>query len=70
MFIFFILFLCSCKTYQRYTVLKEWQNKWNDKIQIVETRTYNRKDKTLLNTSIDTVFIENKQLDGSFIYNY
>ena len=62
--------MCSCKTYERYTVLKEWQNKWNDKIQIIETKTYSRKDKTLLKTSIDTVFLENKPLDGSFYYNY
>lgn len=70
MFIFIISFMCSCKTYERYTVLKEWSNKWNDKIQIIETKTYNRKDKTLLKTTIDTVFIENKTLDNSFIYTY
>lgn len=67
--IFLTLCLCSCKTYKHSKVINEWRNKWGDKILIVETKQYNRKDKSIINSSIDTFLIENKPLDGSFIYN-
>jgi len=67
--IFLILCLCSCTTYKHSKVINQWCNKWGDKILIVETKQYNRKDKSIINSSIDTILIENKPLDGSFIYN-
>lgn len=62
--------LSSCKTYEESTLIDRWYNKWNDKYYVYEIKRYNKKNDSLISARIDTVIIENKPLNGSFIYDY
>lgn len=61
--------LSSCKTYTKYNELSRWTDKWNDKYIILETKKYNRKNDSIISIAIDTLYVEYKPSNGSFIYN-
>lgn len=54
---FFVLsiFAFSCKTYEKTTYLDSWYDKWNVKYQFISTKTYLRKNDSLIKFKVDTL---------------
>jgi len=53
--LFLVLILTSCKTYEKATYLESWTDKWNVKYQIICTKTYLRKNDSLVKIKVDTL---------------
>lgn len=67
--IFSLLLILSCckTTYTKSKCVSYWIDKYNDKIQVFEIKTFDRKTKKLLSTKLDTIKHEkfnNTELDN------
>jgi hypothetical protein len=68
--ILFVLsaFAYSCKTYEKVDYLDSWRDKWNVKYQIICTKTYLRKNDSLVKIKVDTLKRDPNTLNENDIF--
>ena len=67
-FLLFSIFLLSCKTYEKVDYLDSWRDKWNVKYQVVRTKTYLRKNDSLVKIKVDTLKRDPNTLNENDIF--